>query len=100
MLADTAPPFRCTRNVTTHEPTARAKKGSFSNSTRGRAGEVNRRKGKKSRSSKTNGTITSIGLLINPSAKHANAAQYHVRLCFLAGTDDSLLATNFCVYTA
>ena len=51
-----------------------AKKGIFSRSRRLADGSENRLSGQKSSSSKTNGSVTTIGLLIRPSAKKNSAS--------------------------
>ena len=76
----TAPPFCCTMNVTTHEIALRTKNGIFSTTKCRTLGTrhpppATLLSGHQSSNSITNGSVTSIGLLIRPSAKNKSASE-------------------------
>src|SRR5262245_30118735 len=97
----TAPAWCWAQNVANPSATASPKNGTFSTSKAPRpfqgkasASELETRlSGQRSRSKKTTGKVTSIGLLKSPSAKRASAAQYQLHV-FKA------LASTLCVYRA
>src|SRR5438132_4038289 len=79
IASTTDPPARCATNVTMLDRMVRISSGIFSRSNCGRLdGSVNvkRRRGQKSRSSRTKGNVTSIGFAISPSTKKPSTAEY------------------------
>src|SRR6185369_4942399 len=72
----TAPPERCAQKVTAQEARARVMNGSFSRNRRQNVAGCKRDNGHQSSSNNTNGSVTSIGLLISPQAKKNRESRY------------------------
>src|SRR5258706_3785470 len=77
-IAVTDPARCCTEMVTTLATAARTKNGIFSATIRHALLRLKRASGQQSKSSMTNGHVTSIALLINPNAKKHSDKRYKV----------------------